>query len=149
MPGLLRAPARRGVPSARRHAMSLRGRMGARPQRPAAHWVAKASLPVRRAASAPPHDNPSSLTEEGFNSFLITETSTHFTQAQKVGRRKARKAVVRLDHGRCGQGQAAPLKVAGSCDRSSFPFSAAMRRAGRAGRTATIYRNRPLSSHEG
>eukprot|EP00962_Isochrysis_galbana_P059628 scaffold33326_cov242-Isochrysis_galbana.AAC.5 len=26
-----RAPARRGVPSARRHAMSLRGRMGARP----------------------------------------------------------------------------------------------------------------------
>eukprot|EP00962_Isochrysis_galbana_P015639 scaffold4496_cov128-Isochrysis_galbana.AAC.10 len=26
--------------------------MGARPQRPAAHWVAKASLPVRRAASA-------------------------------------------------------------------------------------------------
>eukprot|EP00962_Isochrysis_galbana_P046492 scaffold18721_cov89-Isochrysis_galbana.AAC.1 len=32
--------------------MSLRGRMGARPQRPAAHWVAKASLPVRRAASA-------------------------------------------------------------------------------------------------
>eukprot|EP00962_Isochrysis_galbana_P018897 scaffold5480_cov111-Isochrysis_galbana.AAC.2 len=49
-----RAPARRGVPSARRHAMSLslRGRMGARPQRPAAHWVAKASLPVRRAASA-------------------------------------------------------------------------------------------------
>eukprot|EP00962_Isochrysis_galbana_P000619 scaffold179_cov118-Isochrysis_galbana.AAC.4 len=54
----------------------------------------------------------------------------------------------------CGQGQAAsstsqPLKVAGSCDRSSFPFSAAMRRAGRAGRTATIYRNRPLSSHEG
>eukprot|EP00962_Isochrysis_galbana_P032091 scaffold10517_cov113-Isochrysis_galbana.AAC.1 len=32
-----RAPARRRVPSVRRHAMSWRGRMGARPQRPAAH----------------------------------------------------------------------------------------------------------------